>query len=148
MAREGEAPLVLAANDLRSSALTIEELYKDRWQIELFCKWIKRFCGRSENAVRIKGLTALIASLLLVLYKRGHPSDGQLCGASCAKCAPRSSSDPAWRLPLPPTAATVRIVSRTEAEALLMGNRSRTVVASMYDWGASSSQRPKAAPAR
>jgi len=52
--------------------------YKERWQIELFFKWvkqhlnIKRFLGRSENAVRIQILTALIAYLLLALYKRAN----------------------------------------------------------------------------
>jgi putative transposase len=76
VAREGKAPLVLATNDLKSSAATIAQLYKDRWQIELFFKWIKqhlnikRFCGHSENAVRIQILIALIAYLLLVLYKQ------------------------------------------------------------------------------
>jgi IS4 transposase len=70
VAREGKAPLVLVTNDLKSSALHIAQLYKARWQIELFFKWIKqhlrikRFLGRSENAVRIQILSALIAYLL------------------------------------------------------------------------------------
>ena len=73
-----DTPLVLATNDLRSSALTIARRYQDRWQIELFFKWIKqhlkikRFFGRSENAVRIQILTALITYLLLALYRRAH----------------------------------------------------------------------------
>lgn len=73
VARENKAPLVLATNDLKSSALTIAEHYRHRWQIELFFKWIKqhlsikRFLGHSENAVRIQILTALIAYLLAVL---------------------------------------------------------------------------------
>ncbi len=62
-----ERPLVLATNDLDAPALAIAQHYKDRWQIELFFKWIKqhlkikRFLGRSENAVRIQILTALIS---------------------------------------------------------------------------------------
>jgi IS4 transposase len=75
---EHDTPLVLATNDLRSSARTIARRYQDRWQIELFFKWIKqhlqikRFFGRSENAVRIQILTALITYLLLALYRRSH----------------------------------------------------------------------------
>lgn len=73
-----EKPLVLATNDLTSPAETIAQLYKDRWQIELFFKWIKqhlklkKWLGRSENAVRIQILTALIAYLLVALYKAAH----------------------------------------------------------------------------
>ena len=71
-------PLVLATNDLVSPATTIARLYKDRWQIELFFKWIKqhlkikRFLGRSENAVRLQILCALIAYVLLALYRKAH----------------------------------------------------------------------------
>jgi IS4 transposase len=71
-------PLILATNDMDSSALTIAQRYKERWGIELFFKWIKqhlevkRFLGRSENAVRIQLLTALISYLLIVLYKERH----------------------------------------------------------------------------
>lgn len=76
VAREGNRPLVLATNDLKSSALKIARDYRARWQIELFFKWvkqhlrIKRFLGRSENAVRIQILTALIAYLLVALYAK------------------------------------------------------------------------------
>lgn len=73
-----DTPLILATNDLESSALTIAQRYKDRWQIELFFKWIKQhlriknFFGRSENAVRIQILTALISYLLVAIYKHSH----------------------------------------------------------------------------
>lgn len=73
-----DTPLVLATNDMTSSALEIAQHYKDRWGIELFFKWIKqnlkikKFFGRSENAVRIQVLTALICYLLVVLYKTRH----------------------------------------------------------------------------
>lgn len=73
-----EQPLVLATNDLQSSAGQIAQYYKQRWQIELFFKWlkqhlrIKRFLGRSENAVRIQILCALIAYLLLALYRKAQ----------------------------------------------------------------------------
>ena len=66
-------PIVLATNDFTSSALEIAQRYKERWGIELFFKWIKQhlkikqFLGRSENAVRIQILTALISYLLVAL---------------------------------------------------------------------------------
>ena len=65
--------LRLVSNDLTSSATDIAELYKARWQIELFFKWVKqnlkirRFLGTSENAVRTQIAIALIAFLLLRL---------------------------------------------------------------------------------
>jgi len=80
VAREGKEPLVLVTNDHRSSALRLAALYKSRWQIELFFKWIKqhlqlrRFVGRSENAVRIQILCALIAYLLALLYAKASAS--------------------------------------------------------------------------
>lgn len=73
---EHDRPLVLATNDLRANASAIAQRYKDRWQIELFFKWIKqhlkikRFLGRSENAVRIQIFCALISYLLLMLHHR------------------------------------------------------------------------------
>jgi hypothetical protein len=68
--------LRLATNDLDSPARAIADLYKTRWQIELFFKWIKqnlkikRFLGTSENAVTLQIITALIAYLLLALIRQ------------------------------------------------------------------------------
>ena len=76
IARPGAAPLIFATNDLKSTALEIAQRYKERWGIELFFKWIKqhleikRFLGRSENAVRIQVLTALISYLLVELHRQ------------------------------------------------------------------------------
>ena len=70
---EDQKQLVFITNDLKRSAVDIAALYKQRWQIELFFKWIKqnlkvkRFIGRSENAVIIQILIAMIAYLLLRL---------------------------------------------------------------------------------
>lgn len=70
---EDQKQLVFITNDLKRSAVEIAALYKQRWQIELFFKWIKqnlkikRFIGRSENAVIIQVLVAMIAYLLLRL---------------------------------------------------------------------------------
>ena len=63
--------LRVVTNDLDASAEEIADLYKARWQIELFFKGIKQnlkirhFLGRSENAIRIQIFVALIAYLLL-----------------------------------------------------------------------------------
>jgi putative transposase len=54
---------------------TVCQIYKDRWQIELFFKWLKqnlhltRFYGRSENAVRWQVLVALCLYVLLARLK-------------------------------------------------------------------------------
>jgi hypothetical protein len=63
--------LRIVTNDLDAPADEIAELYKRRWQIELFFRWVKHtlkirhFLGTSENAVRIQIAIALIAFLLL-----------------------------------------------------------------------------------
>jgi putative transposase len=81
---EHDSPLVLATNDLDSPAAVIARRYRERWAIELFFKWIKqhlrikRFLGRSENAVRIQILTALITYLLLALYRQSENFTGSL----------------------------------------------------------------------
>jgi len=65
--------LKLFTNDLDSPAEVIADLYKTRWQIELFFRWIKqnlkirRFYGRSANAVRLQIAAAIITYLLLKL---------------------------------------------------------------------------------
>lgn len=63
-------------NNIDIPALVIAQLYKQRWQVELFFKWIKQhlrikaFYGTSENAVRIQVWTALSAYLLLAIAKK------------------------------------------------------------------------------
>ena len=65
--------LRILSNDLDASAAEIALLYKRRWAIELFFRWVKqvlkirRFLGTSENAVAIQIAVALIAFLLLRL---------------------------------------------------------------------------------
>ncbi len=65
--------LRVLSNDLDASAEEIADLYRRRWAIELFFRWVKqtlkitRFVGTSENAVRIQIAVALIAFLLLRL---------------------------------------------------------------------------------
>jgi IS4 transposase len=65
--------LRILSNDLDAPAQEIADLYKRRWAIELFFRWVKQtlkirhFVGTSENAVRIQIAVALIAFLLLRL---------------------------------------------------------------------------------
>lgn len=65
--------LRILSNDLDAPAQEIADLYKRRWAIELFFRWVKqtlkitRFLGTSENAVRIQVAVALITFLLLRL---------------------------------------------------------------------------------
>ena len=65
--------LRIFTNDLHAPAQEIADLYKRRWAIELFFRWVKqtlqitRFLGTTENAVRIQIACALIAFLLLRL---------------------------------------------------------------------------------
>ncbi len=65
--------LRILCNDLDTPAQEIADLYKRRWAIELFFRWVKQnlkirhFLGTSENAVRIQIAVALIAFLLLRL---------------------------------------------------------------------------------
>ena len=82
-------PLILATNDLSSSAAEIAQRYKERWAIELFFKWIKQhlqiksFMGRTENAVRIQILTALISYLLVALHRQRHNLKQSLWNCLC-----------------------------------------------------------------
>jgi IS4 transposase len=70
--------LRIVTNDLDAPADEIADIYKQRWQIELFFRWvkqtlrIKRFIGVSENAVRIQIAVALIAFILLRLAQEAQ----------------------------------------------------------------------------
>jgi Transposase DDE domain/Domain of unknown function (DUF4372) len=68
--------LVFLTNNFTVSALTIAQLYRSRWQIELFFKWIKQhlriksFYGTSDNAVRIQVWIAIAVYVLVALLKK------------------------------------------------------------------------------
>lgn len=72
--------LRILSNDLDAPAQEIADLYKRRWAIELFFRWVKQtlkirhFLGTSENAVRIQIAVALIAYLLLRLAQADQKS--------------------------------------------------------------------------
>ena len=66
---------VFITNHFSWSATTIADIYKQRWQVELFFKWVKQhlkiksFLGTSKNAVLTQVLVAMIVYLLLSLIK-------------------------------------------------------------------------------
>jgi hypothetical protein len=68
--------LVFLTNQFELPAVTITQLYKARWQIELFFKWLKQnlhiesFFGQSENAVKAQIWIAITAYLLIAIYKK------------------------------------------------------------------------------
>ena len=73
---ENKVTLVLLTNQFDLPALVIAELYRKRWRVELFFKWIKQhlrirgFYGRSENAVRCQIWSAICAYLMVAIVKR------------------------------------------------------------------------------
>jgi IS4 transposase len=73
---ENKFTLVLLTNQFDLPALVIAELYRKRWQVELFFKWIKQhlriraFYGRSENAVRCQIWSAICAYLMVAVVKK------------------------------------------------------------------------------
>lgn len=74
--RNDGTKLTLITNDLKRLAVEIAALYKMRWQIELLFRWIKqhlklrKFLGRSESAIRLQLIAAMIAYLLLRIAAR------------------------------------------------------------------------------
>ena len=68
---EGKEPVVLLTNHPRFAAATVAEIYRQRWEIEVFFRALKQnlriktFVGTSANALRIQIWTALIAMLVL-----------------------------------------------------------------------------------
>lgn len=75
-AAESDQRLVLLTNNFSIPALTVARLYRDRWQIELFFKWIKqhlkikRFFGTSDNSVKSQVWIAVAAYVLVAIIKK------------------------------------------------------------------------------
>jgi hypothetical protein len=76
--------LVFLTNNFTVSALTITQLYRGRWQIELFFKWLKQhlrikaFYGTSPNAVRTQIWIAIAVYLLVAILKKRLHLDSSL----------------------------------------------------------------------
>lgn len=71
--QESDRTFVFLTNNMEVTSAQVALLYKNRWQIELFFKWIKQhlkiksFWGTSENAVRIQLYSAIIAYSLIAI---------------------------------------------------------------------------------
>jgi hypothetical protein len=74
--REKQKRFVFLTNNFVLSASTIADLYKCRWQVELFFKWIKQhlriksFFGYSENAVKTQIWIAISIYVLVAIMKK------------------------------------------------------------------------------
>lgn len=95
--------LVFLTNNFLLSANTIATLYKKRWQVELFFKWIKqhlrikRFFGTSENAVKTQIWTAVCVYVLAAIIKKELTLDVSLYAfyRFCLSTLSKKSSFPA-----------------------------------------------------
>ena len=81
---ESGKTLVFLTNNKTLPALTIAALYKSRWQVELFFKWIKqhlrikKFLGTSENAVKTQIWCAVSTYVLIAIVKKELQLDASL----------------------------------------------------------------------
>ena len=81
---ESGKTLVFLTNNTTLPPLMIAKLYKNRWQVELFFKWIKqhlrikRFLGTSENAVKTQIWCAVSTYLLIAIIKKELHLDASL----------------------------------------------------------------------
>ncbi|HEU4854671.1 MAG TPA: IS4 family transposase [Nitrosospira sp.] len=81
---ESGKTLVFLTNNTVLPASTIAALYKSRWQVELFFKWIKqhlrikRFIGNSENAVKTQIWCAIATYVLIAIVKKELQIDASL----------------------------------------------------------------------
>jgi transposase len=111
---ESGKTLVFLTNNTSLPPLTIAALYKSRWQVELFFKWIKqhlrikRFLGTSENAVKTQIWCAVSTYVLIAIVKKELHLDASLytclqilsvsvfekTEVSCALQPDRSQPDP------------------------------------------------------
>jgi hypothetical protein len=79
--KESDRTFVFLTNNMEVTAVQVALLYKNRWQIELFFKWIKQhlkiksFWGTSENAVRIQLYCAIIAYCLVAIVAQDLKTD-------------------------------------------------------------------------
>ncbi len=73
---ESDRKFIFFTNVLDINSLKVAELYHNRWQIELFFKWlkqhlkIKKFWGETENAVRIQSYTAITTYCMIAIVQK------------------------------------------------------------------------------
>ena len=96
--------LVFLTNNFTLPPLTIAELYRSRWQVELFFKWIKQhlriknFYGTSENALRTQIWIAISVYVLVAIVKKELHLEGslyrmlQICSVTLFEKAPISQA--------------------------------------------------------
>jgi hypothetical protein len=81
---ESGKTLIFLTNNTALPALTIAALYKSRWQVELFFKWIKqhlrikKFLGNSENTVKTQVWCAVATYVLIAIVKKELQLDASL----------------------------------------------------------------------
>ena len=101
---ESGKTLVFLTNNTALPALTICALYKSRWQVELFFKWIKQhlrikqFLGTSENAVKTQVWCAVATYVLIAIVKRSFNSMPRSTHVY-RSCRSRSSRKPSFHAP-------------------------------------------------
>jgi len=82
--KERNKRLIFFTNNFKLSAETIAQIYKQRWKIELFFKWIKqhlrikKFFGTSENAVKTQVWIAICIYVLVAVIKKRLKVDMEL----------------------------------------------------------------------
>ena len=107
--------LRILSNDIDAAADDIAALYKRRWQIELFFRWIKQtlkikhFLGTSENAVRIQVAVALIALSLIHISEPTRPERISSTVRTGGRRATASTPRLRWK---PTTAAITSALAR------------------------------------
>lgn len=100
-------------NNTEFDALTISELYRERWQVELFYKWIKQhlkiksFYGTNQNAVFCQIWIALCMYLIIAIAKKRYKIDqslysfSQLCGITPFEKVPLNELFSKTSIPVP-----------------------------------------------
>ena len=91
---------VFLTNNFDLPALTIANIYKCRWQVELFFRWIKQhlriksFYGTSPNAVKTQVWIAICVYVLVAIIRKELKVDRIRCTKSCKSSASRFSRKP------------------------------------------------------
>ncbi|RRN06280.1 IS4 family transposase [Bibersteinia trehalosi] len=80
--KSSSEPLYFLTNNNNYSAKEISDLYKKRWEIEVFFKFIKQnlsfshLLSRNENGMKVEMYITLIAAILLIVYKKENKLSG------------------------------------------------------------------------